>query len=315
MNRTGIRTRDLVRNLLSRVNPRAKSLVVTVFGDSILPLGGGIWLGELIKLMEFLGLRERNTRTAVYRLVQDGLLSAIQSGRRSYYSLTDNGMRQCEAASTRIYATRDGIWDGKWTKVWLAKEIEPARRDTLIQELGWQGFAGLNRNFIVRPGRDDGFASVAINALNLDDQTMVLAAECVEKKKAITAARNLVAELWNLKDLARDHEAFNEVFRPLARTLAEGGEISPVESFTVRTLLIHDYRRVVLRDPMLPCDLLPANWPGLEAAELAGIIYRAVDKAAKQCISTYHTDFVHIEGRRDQASIERFNCTRKTSPA
>ena len=43
---------------------------------------------------------------------------------------------------------------------------------------------------------------------------------------------------------------------------------------SIRTLLIHAYRRVQLHDPMLPLDLLPQPWPGSDAYALAQAIYR-----------------------------------------
>src|SRR4029453_14301246 len=56
----------------SRHPPRAKSLVVTVWGDAIAPHGGAVWLSGLIKLLAPLGLNERLVRTSVYRLAQEG---------------------------------------------------------------------------------------------------------------------------------------------------------------------------------------------------------------------------------------------------
>ena len=41
-----------------------------------------------------------------------------------------------------------------------------------------------------------------------------------------------------------------------------------------RILLIHAYRRIVLRDPGLPAALLPDDWPGHAARALTGRIYR-----------------------------------------
>jgi phenylacetic acid degradation operon negative regulatory protein len=39
-------------------------------------------------------------------------------------------------------------------------------------------------------------------------------------------------------------------------------------------LLIHEFRRIVLRDPGLPAALLPVDWPGAAARQLAGQLYR-----------------------------------------
>ncbi|HYI26236.1 MAG TPA: PaaX family transcriptional regulator C-terminal domain-containing protein, partial [Bradyrhizobium sp.] len=60
--------------------------------------------------------------------------------------------------------------------------------------------------------------------------------------------------------------------------------------FTARILLIHHYRRVVLRDPLLPTDLLPADWPGRAARKLCGEIYRGVLPASEQWLDRNGTD-------------------------
>ena len=75
----------------ARPTLRAGSLITTVFGDSIAPRGGTVWLGSLIKVMAEFGVSERLVRTSVYRLVKDEWLRSDQVGRRSYYSLTDAG--------------------------------------------------------------------------------------------------------------------------------------------------------------------------------------------------------------------------------
>src|SRR5712691_4134540 len=52
--------------------------------------------------------------------------------------------------------------------------------------------------------------------------------------------------------------------------------LTAADAFTARILLIHHYRRVVLRDPLLPAALLPKDWPGRAARALCGDIYRAL---------------------------------------
>ena len=44
---------------------QAGSLITTLFGDAVIPRGGRIWLGSLIRLLEPLGVNERLVRTAV----------------------------------------------------------------------------------------------------------------------------------------------------------------------------------------------------------------------------------------------------------
>src|SRR5215831_9226156 len=94
-----------IRGELATAPPRARSLIVTVWGDAIAPHGGSAWLSGLIRLMAPFAVNERLVRTSVYRLATEGWLAARQSGRRSLYRLTAQGARKFEHAYRRIYAS------------------------------------------------------------------------------------------------------------------------------------------------------------------------------------------------------------------
>jgi len=55
-------------------------------------------------------------------------------------------------------------------------------------------------------------------------------------------------------------------------------------------LLIHQYRRIVLRDPLLPLSLVPGDWPGQEAHALCAAIYAAVADSADRWLSGHAAD-------------------------
>ena len=57
---------EIARDLVGRATLKAKSLIVTVFGDALVPHGGTVWLGSLIALMAPFGLNERLVRTAAF---------------------------------------------------------------------------------------------------------------------------------------------------------------------------------------------------------------------------------------------------------
>ena len=67
---------------------QAGSLIISVFGDAVLPRGSRIWLGSLIRLLEPLELNERLGRTSVFRLAKEEWLRTEPSGRRADYLLT-----------------------------------------------------------------------------------------------------------------------------------------------------------------------------------------------------------------------------------
>ena len=89
---------------------RAGSLIITVFGDAVLPRGGTVWIGSLIKVLADFGVSERLVRTSVYRLIKDDWLTVDQQGRRSYYSLSPEGERRFDQATTRIYGEPRQSW-------------------------------------------------------------------------------------------------------------------------------------------------------------------------------------------------------------
>ena len=86
--------------------------------------------------------------------------------------------------------------------------------------------------------------------------------------------RDIVDQCWRLGEVAAEYQDFVEAFRPVARAM-RGSSIEPDQCFVVRTLLMHEFRRVQLRDPLLPRQLLPADWPGETARALCRDIYAA----------------------------------------
>ena len=56
-------------------------------------------------------------------------------------------------------------------------------------------------------------------------------------------------------------------------------------AFLIRTLLIHEYRKIHLRDPLLPPALLPSNWVGASAYEVCRRLYARVFSAAESYLS------------------------------
>ena len=57
--------------------------------------------------------------------------------------------------------------------------------------------------------------------------------------------------------------------------------MDPLAAMATRSLLIHNFRKVALRDPVFPTELLPDSWKGDEARELAASIYGAVIPASE----------------------------------
>src|SRR3979490_1370500 len=78
---------------------RGGSLIVTIFGDSIMPRGGAVALGSLIALAAPFGLNERLVRTATARLAKDGWLDGRRAGKVREYHLSPGGRARLPGGS------------------------------------------------------------------------------------------------------------------------------------------------------------------------------------------------------------------------
>lgn len=260
-------------NLLDRHPARANSLIITVYGDFIAPHGGTVWLGSFIRLVEPLGLNERMVRTSVYRLSQEKWLVSEQIGRRSYYSLTTSGRRRFEHAYRRIYLAPQDTWGGDWQLVLFPGTLAGAARDQLRRELTWAGYGVLAPGVLAHPSPDSEALLDILQEAGAHDKVVAMRAANIG---ALTSRPllELVHECWSLGQLAASYEEFVESFRPVLRTLRAASVLDPEQCFLAQTLLMHDFRRVLLHDPQLPAQLLPAHWSGGVARQLCRDIYR-----------------------------------------
>ncbi|MDQ6917518.1 MAG: phenylacetic acid degradation operon negative regulatory protein PaaX [Pseudomonadota bacterium] len=281
-----------IRRTLATVSPKAKSLVVTVWGDSIAPHGAAVWLGDLIALLDPFGINERLVRTSVFRLAQEGWLTARQDGRRSMYRLTPLGQRRFEHAYRRIYAPpATDPWDGEWHLVIVppAAMNESARRE-LRKELGWDGFGMLGPGLFGRPSRPGNEVAVreTTRALHIEARVAVVTARALPHGPAHrTASIAALSEgCWDLKGVAAGYRDFVARFRSVGRALDAGADPTPQQCFVLRTLLIHEFRRVTLHDPQLPDQLLPSDWPEAAAYALCRELYRSTHLPAERHLST-----------------------------
>src|SRR6266567_2432749 len=78
----------LLEKFHARKPVRAWSLIVTLYGDAVVPRGGSLWLGSLVDIMALLRIDAGHVRTAMSRLTSDGWLERERVGRNSYYRLS-----------------------------------------------------------------------------------------------------------------------------------------------------------------------------------------------------------------------------------
>lgn len=294
-------TELLVSGFSARPTMRAGSLIITVFGDAILPRGGTVWIGSLIHVLADFGINERLVRTSVFRLTRDSWLEVDQVGRRSYYSLSLTGAERFDVATVRIYGDPRQTWAGDWCLVLLA-DMDAAEKEIARKELGWLGFGAISSNLLAHPMPDIAELEAVLNRAGIDRQLVVMQGRTLDQKQD-DAMRALVHKSWNLDEINQRYAEFVEQFRPVLSAVQKSRQPDNHLAFQIRTLLIHEYRSILLRDPLLPAEMLSAEWNGTAAYQLCRSLYRLVYRPADTFISSV---FETADGPLPQPAPEFF---------
>jgi phenylacetic acid degradation operon negative regulatory protein len=249
---------SFVRKFHAHKPTRIWSLIVTLYGDAVVPRGGSLWIGSLIDIMELFDIDSGHVRTAISRLSSDGWLSRVKRGRASHYRLSKRGEGVFLAATQRIYFDEQKPFDGNLRIAILEPDF--ADPSGARRALRGAGFVALSPSVQL---------SLAEPPANISGRKGVY----ILKNKIGKAERELASVAWKLPATAAAYQAFIAQFSPL-EAATQRKDLSPQDALVARILLIHAYRRIVLRDPGLPFALLPDNWPGHAARALTGRIYR-----------------------------------------
>jgi phenylacetic acid degradation operon negative regulatory protein len=252
--------------LLKREPSRTGSIVITVFGDAIVPRGGSVWLGTLLEFFRTIDIDSGVVRTAMSRLAADGWLERQRVGRNSFYRLVKKGRQTFDAATKHIYDPQVSEWTGRFELLLIGNGED---RDASREALKNAGFGSPLPGVWIAPSGVP-IPEEAAHAIRL------------EVSAEDDSGRRLLSESWPLDRTADAYLKFMKIFEPLRGWIDRREPLADVEAFTARILLIHYYRRVVLRDPLLPAALLPRDWPGRAARQLCGEIYRGLLPASEQ---------------------------------
>src|ERR671913_452033 len=98
----------------------------------------------------------------------------------------------------------------------------------------------------------------------------------VSSPRVGSSAGRLVERAWPLAEIESRYRRFIDTYSGSLGALERGVGFTNLDALLVRILLIHDYRRAVLKDPLLPSQLLPDPWAGAAARGLCGTIYKTL---------------------------------------
>jgi phenylacetic acid degradation operon negative regulatory protein len=256
---------------LKREPSRTGSIIITMFGDAIVPRGGSVALATLLEFFEALAVDATVVRTAMSRLTADGWFERNKVGRNSFYRLVQKGRLTFDIATRHIYDPPPPDWTGRFELLLIGNAED---RDASREALKNAGFGSPVPGVWVAPSGVP-IPEAASRAIRL------------EVSAEDDSGRRLLAESWPLDRTADAYLKFMKTFEPLRAFIERREKLGDADAFTARVLLIHHYRRVVLRDPLLPVALLPKNWPGRAARALCGEIYRALLSPSEQWLDRH----------------------------
>jgi phenylacetic acid degradation operon negative regulatory protein len=246
---------------------RVWSLIVTIFGDIVMREGRDaspppVATASLQALLALLGIDASAVRAALSRLTAAGTLVRSREGRNTFYAPSGAASREFRAAAGRIYG-RPPAEPG--SRMLIAAIHRVADRAVAREEMIAQGWRFLGPATALRP----------------DAQGLILADGCVTgvadvSDELVAAAR----ELWRIDALNAGYVKFATLFSGLAAVAGD-----PAGAALGRVLLVHQFRRLVLRDPVLPNAILPADWRGRDARKAFDAARAALAPAAAPWLS------------------------------
>lgn len=242
---------NLTKHVTYDKTPRVWSLLVTVFGE--LAQGRDARISGLLlrHLSEHIGIKPEAMRVALHRLRKDGWIDSERTGRTSDYFLTSWGREQSIAASPRIYAM-----DPAATQAWLVtfNPGQPTQSDNMTG-------AWVSSNLLVtsiRPNQSD-----------------IIATELTEQTHLPEWLSDKTCDPETVK-LSQD---FSHALGTLNASLGSAADLTPIQIATLRVLLVHGWRRIILKAPVLPDHVFPKGWCGMACRAET---YRLLDQLPKQ---------------------------------
>ena len=239
--------------------PAARSVLLTVLGEYVMPRRDALWQETLIDALGTLGYKPQAARQALARSVTAGWLRTERVGRRSRVELTAETSAMLESGARRIYAFGSPWeWDGRWLVVVL--RVPEERRDVRHQartQLAWAGFGSLGGGLWISPHAEREEELRGLSGEGSAAELLSLRAEF----GSLGDPRKIVAEAWDLDAVSAAYTTFIDDFaRRRPRT--------PEAVFAAQTMLVHEWRNFPFLDSDLPAEMLPAAWPREPAHDL-----------------------------------------------
>jgi phenylacetic acid degradation operon negative regulatory protein len=239
--------------------PAARSLLLTILGEYLLPHQQPVWQETLVTALVSVGYTQQAARKALARSVRDRWLTTARDGRRARMALSDPAAELLRTGAHRIYTFGDPwLWDGRWLV--LVLRVPEQRREVRHQlrtRLAWAGLGSLGGGVWLTPHVE----REAELAAAIHDEPAAEATSFVASLGSLGSPAGVAAAAWDLDEVREHYEVFTEDFERVRPA-------TPDACFRMQCLLVHAWRKFPFVDPDLPGSLLPDGWPRRRARAL-----------------------------------------------
>jgi phenylacetic acid degradation operon negative regulatory protein len=238
---------------------RPQSLMLTFLGIYVLGHGTAVFSGSIIDVFGRVGVSQQATRSTLTRMVKRDLLRRHRRGRRMYFGLTPRCDSVLREGHRRVWradvVNRD--WDGTWTMLGFSlPENWRSQRHRLRSRLVWGGFGPLQSGMWVSPSRVN--VPTLVDGLGLDRYLKVL----IGRPAPPTRDDELIHSAFDIPGIAARYQAF-------VRRWGGPQPLASAPDDLARQLLLHaEWLQLIRKDPRLPAEHLPAEWPAIHAERI-----------------------------------------------
>jgi phenylacetic acid degradation operon negative regulatory protein len=238
----------------------ARSFLLTILGELVMPHGDTVWTSQLLTVMTGLDIEPQTARQAIARAAASGWIVGERHGREVRWTLTAKCTEMLREGERRVRALAEAPpWDGRWVIAFLTiPQSRGAVRRKIYAALERRGFGNPVAGVWMSPHperRED--LSGQLDKYNLADSALVFVGTLADIGMS---ADEITTRAWRLNDIAALYRHLLERF---AQHTPDHGE----PTLLAHVRLVNAWQHMPLLDPHLPAQLLP-DWPGRDATRV-----------------------------------------------
>lgn len=210
-------------------NLRVWSFIVTLFGDLARGRHDALSGATLSQLTSRVGIKPASMRVALHRLRKDGWIDNRREGRAGWYFLTEHGRTESISFSQRVYAPADTspvAQDKAWHIIVCAPNSPPLENTASLFPV---------------PGQTGVF--FGLGPMTEQPETLSVIGQIGPTPKWL---RHALAG----PELQHDYQIFETQLAEVTALLPSN--IDALDRAVLRGLIVHSWRRLLLRHPDLP---------------------------------------------------------------